>query len=94
MTSTDVMNYINQYPGFLASIPTQGHVKVESALWAGHVTYYPKEGKLDISAVKAVGDVEQSLNQLASFSGGVGAFHILACGMSTDLLAQITLKLA
>lgn len=94
MDSTDVVNYINQFPGFKASIPTQGHVTVESALWAGHLTYYPKDGKVDINNVKAIGDVQNSIKQLGEMSNGVGAFHILTCGMSTDLLAQITLKLA
>lgn len=94
MTSSDVENYINQFPGFKASIPTQGHVAVESAHWAGHLTYYPKEGKVDISNVKAIGDVEESIKDLAEMENGVGAYHILACGMTSNMLAEITLKLA
>lgn len=94
MISTDVVNYINQFPGFKASIPTAGHVAVESVMWAGHLTYYPKDGKVDISNVKAIGDVEGSIKDLAEMQSGVGALHILSCGMSHELLGQIILKLA
>ena len=94
MDATEVADFINKFPGFIARVPTPGHVTVQSAAWAGSLTYFPKSGKIDASNVKASGDVKQSIEELSGMTEGIATMHILMCGMSSDVIAKILVKMA
>lgn len=94
MNASEVADFINKFPGFIARVPTAGHVTVESAAWAGSLTYFPKSGKIEASNVKATGDVKQSIKELTEMTEGIATMHILMCGMSSDVIARILVKLA
>lgn len=94
MDAIEVADFINKFPGFIARVPTAGHVTVESAAWAGSLTYFPKSGKIEASNVKATGDIEQSIEELSEMTEGVSTMDILMCGMSSDVIARILVKLA
>ena len=94
MVATEVADFINKFPGFIARVPTAGHVTIQSVAWAGSLTYFPKSGKIDASNVKAVSDVKQSIKELSDMTEGIATMHILMCGMSSDTIARIVVKLA
>lgn len=94
MDATEVADFINKFPGFIARVPTAGHVTIQSVAWAGSLTYFPKSGKIEASNVKAIGDVKQSIKELTEMTEGIATMHILMCGISSDVIAKILVKLA
>ena len=94
MDASDAANFINKFPGFIAEVPTQGHVAVKSVFWAGKLTFYPTRGIVDVSGVQAVTDVAKSIEFLKEQKGGVGAAHIILCGLTAENFHKHLLKWA
>lgn len=95
MDAAEVADFINKFPGFIARVPTQGHVAIQSVAWVGTLMYYPKAGKVDVSNIKvSASDVKSSIDELASLNEGVATIQILLCGMNTEVLARIMVKMA
>lgn len=94
MDASDAADFINKFPGFIAEVPTQGHVAVKSVFWAGKLTFYPTRGIVDVSGVQAVTDVAKSIEFLKEQKGGVGAAHIILCGLTAENFHKHLLKWA
>lgn len=94
MDASDAVDFINKFPGFTATIPTQGHVAVKSVFWAGKLMYYPTKGTIDASGVQAISDVDKTIQYLRDLKGGVGAAHIILCGVTADNFHKYLLKWA
>lgn len=94
MDASEAADFINKFPGFTATVPTQGHVAVKSVFWAGKLTYYPTKGTVDASGVQAVTDVAKGIEFLKEQKGGVGAAHIILCGVTADNFHKYLLKWA
>lgn len=95
MDALEAADFINKFPGFIARVPTAGHVAIQSAAWVGTLMYYPKAGKVDITGTKVcASDVKNSIDELATVQEGVTTIQILLCGMNPEVLARIMVKMA
>ena len=94
MNASEAADFINKFPGFIAEVPTAGHVAVKSVFWAGKLTYYPTKGTVDISGVQALTDVSEGIEFLGKQKGGVGTAHIILCGITADNFHKYMLKWA
>lgn len=94
MDAIQSAEFINKFPGFIAEVPTAGHVAVKSVFWAGKLMYYPTKGTVDASGVHALTDVSKGIEFLKEQKGGVGAAHIILCGITADNFHKYLLKWA
>lgn len=94
MNAPEAADFINKFPGFIAEVPTTGHVAVKSVFWAGKLTYYPTKGTVDISGVQTLTDVSEGIEFLGKQKGGVGTAHIILCGITADNFHKYLLKWA
>lgn len=94
MDANQAADFINDFPGFIAEVPTAGHVAVKSAYWTGKLMYYPSQGTIDASDVQALTDVSENIEFLGKQEGGVGAAHIILCGVTSDNFHKYLLKWA
>lgn len=94
MDASEAADFINKFPGFTATVPTQGHVAVKSVFWAGKLMYYPTKGTVDASGVQALSDVSRVIEALKDQKGGVGAAHIILCVHTPDNFHKYLLKWA
>lgn len=92
MDASDAANFINKFPGFIAEVPTQGHVAVKSVFWAGKLMYYPTKGTIDANGVQAITDIAETIEFLKEQKGGVGAAHIILCGLTAENFHKHLLK--
>lgn len=94
MDALEAADFINKFPGFIARVPTAGHVTVKSVFWAGKLTYYPTKGTVDVSGVQALTDVSKGIEFLGKQESGVGTAHIILCGITADNFHKYLLKWA
>lgn len=94
MDAFEATDFINKFPGFSASVPSQGHVAVKSVFWAGKLMYYPTRGTVDASGVQAITDVSKGIEFLKEQKGGIGTAHIILCGLTADNFHKCLLKWA
>lgn len=94
MDALEAADFINKFPGFIARVPTAGHVIIKSVFWAGKLTYYPTKGTVDISGVQALTDVSEGIEFLGKQESGVGTAHIILCGITADNFHKYLLKWA
>ena len=94
MDANQAADFINDFPGFIAEVPTAGHVAVKSVFWTGKLMYYPTKGTVDASGVQAITDVSRGIEFLKEQKGGVGAAHIILCGITADNFHKYLLKWA
>ena len=94
MDANQAADFINDFPGFIAEVPTTGHVAVKSVFWAGKLMFYPTRGIVDASGVQAVTDVAKSIEFLKEQKSGVGTAHIILCGLTAENFHKHLLKWA
>lgn len=94
MDANEVADFINDFPGFIAEVPAAGHVAVKSVYWTGKLMYYPTKGTVNASSVQAITDVSKSIEFLKEQKSGVGAAHIILCGITPDNFHNYLLKWA
>ena len=94
MDANQAADFINDFPGFIAEVPTAGHVAVKSVFWAGKLMYYPTKGTVDASGVQALTDVSKGIEFLGKQESGVGTAHIILCGITADNFHKYLLKWA
>jgi len=69
MDAKQAASQINNFPGFIASVPTDGHVQIRSIFFLGHITYYPKKGTLSIKDGVYNPGLESQLNRIKDKEG-------------------------
>ena len=94
MDAIQAAEFINKFPGFTATVTTQVHVAVTSVFWAGKLMYYPTKGTIDANGVQAITDIAETIEFLKEQKGGVGAAHIILCGITADNFHKYLLKWA
>ena len=94
MDAIQSAEFINKFPGFITEVPTAGHVAVKSVFWAGKLMYYPTKGIIDASGVQAITDIAKTIEFLKKQENGVGAAHIILCGITADNFHKYLLKWA
>lgn len=94
MDAAEAADFINKFPDFTATVPTQGHVAVTSVFWAGKLMYYPTKGTVDGSGVQALTDISKHIEFLKEQKGGIGAAHIILCALTIENFHKYMLKWA
>lgn len=94
MDANQAADFINKFPGFIAEVPTAGHVAIKSVFWAGKLMYFPTKGTIDANGVQAITDIWDTISFLKDQKGGVGAAHIILCGITADNFHKYLLKWA
>lgn len=94
MDANQAADFINKFPGFIAEVPTAGHVAIKSVFWAGKLMYFPTKGIVDDNGVQALTDVSKHIEFLKEQKSGVGAAHIILCGITPDNFYKYLLKWA
>ena len=94
MDANQAADFINKFPGFIAEVPTAGHVAIKSVFWAGKLMYFPTKGTVDANGVQALTDVSKHIEFLKEQKSGVGTAHIILCGITPDNFHKYLLKWA
>lgn len=94
MDANQAADFINKFPGFIAEVPTAGHVAIKSVFWAGKLMYFPTKGTVDDNGVQALTDVSKHIEFLKEQKSGVGAAHIILCSITPDNFHKYLLKWA
>ncbi|WAK45135.1 hypothetical protein vBKpPHS106_27 [Klebsiella phage VB_KpP_HS106] len=94
MDANQAAAFINKFPGFIAEVPTAGHVAVKSVFWAGKLMYFPTKGTVDANGVQALTDVSKHIEFLKEQKGGIGTAHIILCALTVENFHKYMLKWA
>lgn len=94
MGSTDVITFLNQFPGIKAELVAVTGIKISSVYFLGYVLYETTKGGLDIENVKGKSDIVNDLKEAAELSKecGIAPYVILRCIFEDDVSTQMLLK--
>lgn len=94
METSNVISFLNQFPGVKAELVAVTGIKISSVYFLGYVLYETVKGGLDVENVKGRSDIVDDLKEAAELSKeyGIAPYVILRCIFEDDVSTRMLLN--